>query len=239
MVVALVSVGFAAWLITGSYTEDATGSFVTYDVTNEYFTVKAEVVGEGKIEFGKGNATTENQTPWFTFSGDSNEILEAAFTITVKPDVDDDNVDDILDNILSKNDIKVTLKAKNGEYDAAVENGIVAYPTISCDNTTTTTTATAINLKNGVSITLTANHFTSGVATVKVNFAWSKNGNPYAYYNKFNPNDTVTNTADASTVTVRAAATTAIKTLYKINNQQYDIILEVVSVSTDESVTDD
>lgn len=234
MVVALVSVGFAAWLITGSNTEDATGSFVTHDVTNEYFTAKAEVVDEGKIEFGKGNAKTTNQTPWFTFSGESKEILEATFMITVVPDVTGN-----LDSILSKNNIKVTLKAIGSQYDAAVQNGIVACPTISCYNTTTTTTttATATNLEQGVSITLTAADFTLDEtivngeaivkfkATVKVNFAWGEGGNPYTYYNE------TYKTADAVTQKVRTAATTAIKTLNEINNQQYDIILEVVSAA--------
>lgn len=45
MVVALVSVGFAAWLITGSDTTDtAGGQFVTKEVSNEFFTVKIEQV---------------------------------------------------------------------------------------------------------------------------------------------------------------------------------------------------
>lgn len=220
MVVALVSVGFAAWLITGSHTEDATGSFVTHDVTNEYFTAKAEVdgTGEGKIEFGKGSATTTNSTPWFTFDGASNEILEATFKITVTPDVAGN-----LTKILSKNNIKVTLKAKDAKYDAAVAKGIVAQPTISCGSDKT---ATATNLATGVSITLTADNFTAGVATVKVNFKWGTNGNPYTYYNNTHT------TAEAAGSDVRTTATTAIETLHEINGQQYDIILEVVPVST-------
>ncbi len=216
MVVALVSVGFAAWLITGNDTTGTTGNFVTHDVTNEYFTVKAEAT-DGKIEFGKGSVTTTNETPWFNFDGESNEDLEATFTITVTPDVQDN-----LNKILEKNNIKVTLQAQDSEYDAAVANGIVGYPTIACGDTNK---ATATNLATGVSITLTKTELSSGSTTVTVKFAWGANGNPYTYYN-----NTYTTAKDAG-ANVRNNATTALETLYKLNNDKFDIKLEVVPVA--------
>lgn len=217
MVVALVSVGFAAWLITGNDTSGAQGNFVTHDVTNEYFTASASTA-DGKIEFGKGTATTTNGTPWFNFDGDSQEKLTATFTVKVTPDVAEN-----LDTVLGKNNIKVTLKAQDNAYDNAVTKGIVAYPEIACGETNK---ATAENLVTGVSITLTKTNFNaSGEATVTVTFKWGANGNPYTYYNN------TYETAKVAGQTVRSNATTALNTLHELSNDKYDIALEVVPVT--------
>lgn len=217
MVVALVSVGFAAWLITGNDTTGATGNFVTHDVTNEYFTASASTT-DGKIEFGKGSATTTNATPWFNFDGDSQEKLTATFTVKVTPDVAEN-----LSTILTKYNIMVMLKAQNDEYDAAVLTGIVAYPEIACGETK----ATATNLSTGVSIKLTETDFNeSGEATVTVTFNWGTNGNPYTYYNNTHT------TAQEAGQQIRKAATDALKTLHKLNNDLYDITLSVAPVTS-------
>lgn len=130
MVVALVSVGFAAWLITGSDTTDtAQGSFVTKGARNEFFTVTvdpydstagAKTTTEPKIVFGKPSGYTKNSTDWFAPGDDvDTQSFDACFLVTITPD--DTNFlkkgtgDDAPDGILEKYEIKVTLKEKVGD----------------------------------------------------------------------------------------------------------------------------
>lgn len=123
MVVALVSVGFAAWLITGSDTSDtAEGSFVTSESRNEFFTVKVDPYDGSKatdtnptIVYGKPSDYTKNNTDWFVPDDKvPQESFEAQFLVTITPD--DKNFlkkgtgEDAQDGILEKYEIKVTLK---------------------------------------------------------------------------------------------------------------------------------
>ena len=218
MVVALVSVGFAAWLITGNDTEDASGQFVTYGVDNDYFSVKATDDNEAtKITFGKDGAPT---SPWLTVDKVADQVLSKTFTIT------------IIDKILGGNSVQVTLNglavgetAETADttakkYAAAVNNGVIAYPTLSggSGNEVTATDMTA-----GAVIKLAANDFTvatdntKATATVTVTFAWGNNGNPYTYYNGV-----------ANNQENRLAATAALGLVNALNDAYYYLHLAVV-----------
>lgn len=234
MVVALVSVGFAAWLITGNDTSDtATGNFVTYDVENDYFTVTVDpATGEnGEIVFGK--PASETTTPplehdWFKFDAATEvEKLTATFTVTITPDVVFSS-EHTVTKILNGASVQVTLNglAANGtsttaeKYAAAVENGVIDYPTLSCGSEKTNK---AENMTTGAVIKLAANDFTvaadkkTATATVTVTFAWGNNGNPYTYYNGV-----------ANTQENRHAATTALGLVNALYNQSYYLHLAVV-----------
>lgn len=143
MVVALVSVGFAAWLITGADTsDDAQGQFVTYGVDNEYFTVKIGPtdVEDTKIVFGKKNVSS-NKSDWFQWAGVEQENLSKEFTVTVTfddlPNKDDDSTVDLDDakGILSKWDITlnmITADSTSGDnkdaYQTAINSNYIAEP---------------------------------------------------------------------------------------------------------------
>ena len=135
MVVALVSVGFAAWLITGSDTSDtAQGSFVTSESRNEFFTVTVDPYdGSGvaatnpTIVFGKQSGYTKNSTDWFVPGDDvADQSLEAQFLVAITPD--DKNFlkkgtgEGAQDGILEKYEIKVTLQelveSNSAKFDA-------------------------------------------------------------------------------------------------------------------------
>lgn len=123
MVVALVSVGFAAWLITGSDTNDtAEGSFVTDGVRNEFFTVtidpydgSAITETSPEIVFGKPSGYKAKDTDWFKPNDDvKDESLTAKFLVKITPDDQDflkkDDEDGAQDGILEKYQITITLK---------------------------------------------------------------------------------------------------------------------------------
>lgn len=213
MVVALVSVGFAAWLITGSDTESASGSFVTHEAKNTYFTVKAALPDgeDGKIEFGKGSTSTSNTSPWFNFSdGTSTESLEATFNVVITPDVGfgTNAFTDVaaLFSTAGVSSITITLKEEvvgegdNTKFDTAKTNGYVALPSFYLVTTTesgaseTSVITTGTLLKTGLTITLDADVFSvdtsnaTATATVKIKFGWGtafNTKNPFEYYNGF------------------------------------------------------
>lgn len=239
MVVALVSVGFAAWLITGNETTGASGDFETHDVTNEFFTAKVES-NDATINFGKKDSNPAVQKPWFTFDSTvGEEDLEATFTVTVTSEATG-----AVENVLNKNDITFTLTTKNNTYDnlAADDKKYVAYPTMTTTKGTVTSPlyGDALNGEGkGLSITLTKDHFTvdtektNATATVKVTFAWGdyfkKDGtvvNPYVYFNGLEGGNNQANREAATKVM------TAIKGLKSEGNvQDYDITLAVVAQS--------
>lgn len=112
MVVALVSVGFAAWLITGADTsDDAQGQFITYGVSNEYFTVKIDPtdVDDTKIIFGKQNDSQDKKN-WFQWGDDvQQEQLSKEFTVTVTFDDLSDKSDEEIKAVLNKWDITLNM----------------------------------------------------------------------------------------------------------------------------------
>lgn len=228
MVVALVSVGFAAWLITGNDTTGASGQFVTYGVDNDYFSVTAAEKDATKITFGKNGSPTN---PWLTVDNVADQVLTKTFTITITPDVAFSQ-ERTVTKILNGDSVQVTLNGLDErqtaetadttaeKYAAAVSNGVIAYPTLSCGSTNE---VTATDMTTGAVITLAATDFTvatdntKATAEVTVTFAWGTHGNPYTYYN------TLTNDSDN-----RRAAMTALNLVNALNDQYYYLHLAVV-----------
>lgn len=238
MVVALVSVGFAAWLITGNDTNEAEGQFVTYNVENNYFKVTATEKNSGKITFGKSNETFTPGTSgtWLSVDEVADQVLEKTFTITITPEVafDSSSSRDVT-TLLSTDVVKVTLsglgKSETAEtddttakkYAAAVQNGIITNPTVESGDIK----SSSGDLSDGVVISLPATSFTvqtsdykTATAEVTVKFYWGTNGNPYTYYNTLENSDTN-----------RKAAYDGLKLVEALNNATYYIYLDVVEGS--------
>lgn len=249
MVVALVSVGFAAWLITGHHTEDAQGQFVTYNVSNEYFKVTVTPTGAGanenKIVFGKpATATVNHTTDWFQFDNDvGNASLSVAFTITIDADVDFVADSFTPATVLGSNKIKLKLtetpktpaaSTTYNKFDTAKGAGYVTAPTFKInddtDNATVIDSATA-TMATGYTIELSASNFEIGAdnnatATVTVTFDWGTafNGqNPFTYYNGLTGGANGTNGESTN----RAVAQTAMEALHALNETIYHVILSV------------
>ncbi len=235
MVVALVSVGFAAWLITGNdATDTEAGSFVTHKITNEYFTVKIDkaTAETAVINFGKKDDETVTN-PWFTFNGtDGVEKLTAKFVVTITPDEKES-----LTNIKNGYKITVTLKANDNTYDTLADSAkqYVAYPTLKQGTSNTESIVASKTLQtDGVTLTIDGNSFenngddTAATVEVEVTFAWGEKFtsggnvvNPYTYYNKLTFDETNT------FAKARKDATDVMKALYELNTKQYTLSLGV------------
>lgn len=240
MVVALVSVGFAAWLITGNDTTGADGQFVTYDVSNQYFAITANV--SNSITFGKPtDSALQENTPtydWFQFKDEDNsqmavQNLSTTVTLTLTPE---DKT--YLTNVLGGGyKLKVTLQSGSGtqenfsansDYDDAVEAGYLSLPTLESGSWSEDANT---SLKDGLSFTIDITSTTfqtntqqdAATYTFTLNFDWgnfgdSTNQNPYFYFNNL-----------ASTPENRTKATNAMKAINELAN--YAISLEIVSSS--------
>lgn len=237
MVVALVSVGFAAWLITGNSTTAAEGQFTTYTVKNNAFELKAEIVDNKKVVFGKPSSTDGVENPWFKFEEDvANEQLTVQLKLTLTPD--DKTTDGVLNNILNAGyKVTVTLSEQlhgesepevNNTYDTAVTAKYVQVPTFKEGDLNIA--ATGAKLASGLSFDLEvkSGNFTaaedskSATATIEITFHWGTwkdegtEQNPYSYFN------TLTNN-----VTNRSAAQSAMNAIYALNNVKYDVKLAI------------
>lgn len=238
MVVALVSVGFAAWLITGNDTTSANGQFVTYEVSNQYFSVKAEVSKD--ITFGKPKTVSTTTYKWFQFDDSvDGENLSTDVTLTLTPE--DQNY---LDSILKGGyELKVTLKAgavnngafvANEDYDSAVFGGYLVLPTVKVrDNGIEFLENAKSSMKEGLTFELEINGTdfatsesesgASATYTFTINFGWgtfggATNQNPYYYYN-----------SSDNTQEYRQAAMNAMEAINKLKN--YEISLEIFNSS--------
>ena len=79
-VLALISVGFASWIITNPNSgTEAPGTIVVDDVTSEVFSITPtwDATSNGKIVFGKPVDYVEKETDWLTSDSTEKENLEA------------------------------------------------------------------------------------------------------------------------------------------------------------------
>lgn len=262
MVVALVSVGFAAWLITGNTTTGATGQFNTYGVTNKYYTVTATPDEGAAIIFGNPNGVTNDSNNWFQFSDASNsdktESLTAEFTITVKTEDTNYGIEQCCEDNFTNNNITFTFSETVGKLDSVISSEYIkapsfAYSTNGTDYTfVSSDSVTGDNWKGGKSFTISKDMLnvdtSANTATVKVKitFGWGeafKKENPYTYFNGANFGysnnksyaELNADSANAATCkTIRSDATKALKALLELNGKSYNVGLKVTAVDAGE-----
>ena len=182
---AVVSTGFAAWVISGGESKEVGGTITADAVTNSYHTIKGDITwgtGEkaGSIAFG-APAKMENADAWLKNTNKPlTEKLEAVATFTVE------NVNETDTGLIES----VTMVEADGgnKYaaisDTAIKDGYVcALPTYKEGSTSTTDAGIYLEAgerKNDNTVTY----------TMTVRFAWGKyfnsNGtpvNPYIFFN--------------------------------------------------------
>lgn len=84
--ISLVSVGFAAWVITGGDNTEATGNVTASTVTDKSLNASDPVFSSQNINFGspKGITAAETSTKWFQFDTADEENLVAMYSFTLK-----------------------------------------------------------------------------------------------------------------------------------------------------------
>lgn len=184
---AVVSTGFAAWVISGGESKPVEGTITADAITNSYHSIRGNITwgtGEkaGSIAFG-APATMDNNNAWLkNINNPLTEKLEAVATFTVE------NVNDgETDLIESVTMIETDTESKYAKIsDAEGKNGYVcALPTYKEGSTPTTDAGIYLEAgeRNASDKTITY--------TMTVRFAWGKyftkgdaTVNPYIFFNE-------------------------------------------------------
>lgn len=232
MAVAVLAVGFAGWLITGhTATDTATGNFVTYDVSNKYFTVTIKETVDGtpeKIVFGRPEGEP-SPTAWLEYEDVAVEDLVANFTVTIRPDVEFDTAAEPKRDVaavLGTDKVVVTLELPEA-YETAQTNKYVGAVTMAATNGTYDGDALTLELPaNAFTITADGEDANkTATCAITVEFSWGsktysedqeRNLNPYEYYNGLPNNEDN-----------RLAATTLLEAVRDLNEAIYTLSLFV------------
>lgn len=163
MCLAFVTVGFAAWVISGNAKGDANGSVQADTVVDKSYSMTALTSNDNKIIFG---APIESSEGWLTNDGTLKEKLTVTFTATVSQGGTpvDFTKDQTLDATLQSDTTKVTavVTATDQKYQDAVKANLITSPTV------------------------TISGDSDGKITVTITVAWGTtfgSQNPYTYYN--------------------------------------------------------
>ena len=183
--VAILSVGFASWLIV-SAPQEATydsGAFTVHTVAMKTAEIKELEATDSTVIFGKGADPTGTNYGWLKADGVDNEDLSAQLTFTIATK-DENNTSQLqLKDVLQK--VTITLDTPT-EFDNLVGTALAA-PTItytySTNVTETTEAADFTEGKVALDIDLSNVDAISIEVTVDITFAWGAKSNPFTYYN--------------------------------------------------------
>ena len=217
--ISLVSVGFAAWIITGGDKTEATGNVVATTVNDESLVISGEGWASQNNSIAFGRPESGYNTGWLQAeAGDAVQNLSVTYSFTLA--LSDQQSASTIGQAVAKlkaEKVKITLT-----HSAAIQNAItakyiegekVAY-TIAYGDSKSQTGELAIT---SVSTEITEDFLNdlkevdakTATITITISYAWGgnfNNENPYSYYNNasqtgndMKPNTQVTYKADAKT----------------------------------------
>lgn len=208
--VAIVSTGFAAWVITGNATQTAQGTVTVDTVKDERYSFTASVAEDEKIQFGTDNSYSVKSSDWLKNNA---------------PVVEDDLKAVVNITNFKKGDVATSISDKNLEATLSIQD--------SGKNTVLTTLKSQGYLSYGFAITSTE----AGVGTVTLTFNWGSalgGKNPIEYFNTTyatydteltNP-VTVGETALTTSNTAADYALALLTELYKLNSATFVVTLK-------------
>ncbi len=210
---AVVSTGFAAWVISGGDTELANGTIEAGEVSSKAHTLSAITFQEhsNKISFGAPKNKNDLSKPddWLQNNA-ANENLIASATFTVS-NVDEKPTD--LTTLFNADDCKFEETTATKVYvktSNAVKNGYVgAFPTWKLDQQYTDQTAPGVYLQLGELKEKTLS------VTLKVVFAWGStfnSQNPFVFFN-----------AQKKTSSLESQASTALTAIRELDNATFKV----------------
>lgn len=169
-----ISLGYAAWTITGQMTGEVNGNFQAYDATDnggvvvELCDSTGTTTNSESIVFGAPASTAGITDPWLSFSSMDSENLDAYVKVTYEKSGDYPS---------GGVTFNVAHAFVNASDNSASSQTVIDAPTITM--VSAQSSATGVSFANNV-ITYTAN----GFAVLKISYAWKTIGeNPYTYYN--------------------------------------------------------
>ena len=206
--VGMVSVGFAAWVITNTDTKNTAGSFDVYEVKNKDITITA-TMSDAVVKFaGDGDTHTG---AWLSFNNNDKQDLTCSLKITIDNwstlSQDTENVITLqvngAENMTSNDAVAITnANFTNSNYIVLPGAGEITIEHNGTNWVASMPTTTPTGWVNISEATIT------GTVTLNMQFAWGSafNGeNPLDYYN-------------AKTYAAESAnAQTALGNLYKLN----------------------
>ena len=192
--ISLVSVGFAAWVITGGDNTQATGNVQASVVTDSSIVIDDSVGfgGNNSIMFGSPNVSARTDA-YLTFNGDDKENLSVVYQFTVSS-----NSGDLADIKTLTATYSVSEEDDKGEptIQSLIDEDYISDVSFSCTVGVTdvkfsgnNNTSDPAALADGLKAALNAlGDTTDGSATVKITIAYSWGSafdgvNPYYYYN--------------------------------------------------------
>ena len=185
--ISLVSVGFAAWVITGGDKSEATGNITATSVTDKSLTVSAEqwdggalgTLNAGKINFGSPEGADAN-TGWLRAESVEDDKLSATFKFTLS----------------SGQALKTVLETATIEFEDTVLDdlqaaGYISHPVItykvgSAAAATYDLNAAETSAASFLTALTTDANATSVNVEVTITYQWGSDfggENPYTYYN--------------------------------------------------------
>lgn len=180
LTIGLTSVGFAAWVITGTTTDDANGDFTVYKVEDQRYSFTA-TTSDGDVVWGK-DATDQK---WLQTKGEhDNEHLKIEVVLEAAANEEDHHGKTVLYSVTTA----VTDNTAKA-WKAASEANYVAAPTDKSYKVTYNAEGepTTVTDGNGVALTANKDYVISGSnVTIYVEFDWGTftgGDNPYAHFN--------------------------------------------------------
>lgn len=245
--ISIVGVGYAMWtIISPINVENVTGNLQTEKLIDKTFTIEVEDSEDiPNIVFGAPKNFANQDTPtdqWFSNDGEGTiENLTVTLKIVLTPNtwIEDKGVD----YYLQGRSIKVNLgiqkpdsgNAGVGEFDTAVTNGYVAYPTL---NGNTVASGKTWQSNGPISAVLTKDSFGDPeegkhyyTAEVTITFGWgtkTNKQNPYVFYNEKDNNGNCTHGYDDH----HTEASNMMNAIYGLNGLTYLVQFEAVSGNT-------
>jgi hypothetical protein len=179
LTIGLTSVGFAAWVITGTTTDVANGDFTVYEVEDQRYSFTATVTN-GTVIWGKDSTTQK----WLQTKGaHDNEHLKIAVVLAAATDEEDHHGKTVLYSVTTA----VTDNTAKA-WKAASEANYVAAPTDKSYKVTYDASGDPTKVTDGNGGTLAAEDYviSGSNVTIYVEFDWGTftgGSNPYAYFN--------------------------------------------------------
>ena len=196
---ALVSVGFASWVISADANEAKTGNITVDTVTDQRLSLEVSLATGSKPDLTFGKNDSNNPNHWFYNNGDLTENLEVVYNVKVTAD----------NQAIAPKTINVTLTETSETYVTAFNAGVVGE---------LPATVRAVPVDNKV-----------GEYTITITLTWGEKfggNNPCDYFKGKNINDATGFTAPEPQTWGDYAAK-YMKEVEKIQNASYKLTITV------------